>query len=97
MVVFTGAKRGDNARGDVGRIELPRVPFPLQGGRYGIVTEKPSPAWPFFVYAANGHELGVIDVPDRPLQLLIGGTSHSTLFILTHHALYSVNLAQTEN
>jgi sugar lactone lactonase YvrE len=50
-----------------------------------------------FVYAANGHELGVIDVPDRPLQLLIGGTSHSTLFILTHHALYSVNLAQTGN
>src|SRR6202035_2302280 len=28
MVVFTGAKRGDNARGDLGRIELPRVPFP---------------------------------------------------------------------
>src|SRR5882724_2586950 len=28
MVVFTGAARGDNARGDVGRIELPRVPFP---------------------------------------------------------------------
>src|SRR5690349_8466100 len=28
MVVFTGARRGDNARGDIGRIELPRVPFP---------------------------------------------------------------------
>jgi hypothetical protein len=50
-----------------------------------------------FVYAPNGDELGVIDVLDRPLQLLIGGTSHSTLFILTHHALYSVNLAQAGN
>ena len=124
MVVFTGARRGDNARGDVGRIELPRVPFPpptvvpfdpkiwdanpstfysamsnvdveigagnpaatgirfrtaqhaflsnmnfelgsgfagiyqagnvvhnlrFHGGRYGIVTEKPSPAWQFTV------------------------------------------------
>ena len=28
MIVFTGARRGDNARGDLGRIELPRVPFP---------------------------------------------------------------------
>ena len=28
MVVFTGARRGDNARGDLGRIDLPRVPFP---------------------------------------------------------------------
>src|SRR5581483_9365449 len=124
MVVFTGAKRGDYARGDVGRIELPRVPFPpptvvpfdpkiwdanpstfysamsnidieigtgnpaatairfriaqhgylsnmdfrlgsgfagiyqagnvvhnlhFHGGRYGMVTEKPSPAWQFSV------------------------------------------------
>ena len=50
-----------------------------------------------FVYAPNGDELGVIDVPDRPLQLLIGGTSHPTLFILTHHALYSANLEQAGN
>jgi hypothetical protein len=52
-----------------------------------------------FVYGANAEELGVIDVPDRPLQLLVGGTdtSHPTLFILTHHALYSVSLAQAGN
>jgi hypothetical protein len=47
-----------------------------------------------FVYAADGSEQGVIDVPDRPLQLLV---SHQTLFILTHHALYSVSLAQAGN
>ena len=47
-----------------------------------------------FVYAPNGDPLGVIDVPDRPLQLLISGTSPQTLFILTHHALYSVSLSR---
>jgi hypothetical protein len=43
-----------------------------------------------FVYGANGSELGVIEVPERPLQLL---TDRHTLFILTHHSLYSVDLA----
>ncbi|CAN5869776.1 hypothetical protein BH11PSE6_BH11PSE6_13590 [soil metagenome] len=42
-----------------------------------------------FVYAADGRELGRIDVPERPLQLLFGGADGRTLFILTHHALYS--------
>jgi sugar lactone lactonase YvrE len=45
-----------------------------------------------FVYAPNGTELGRIDVPERPLQLVFG--ARQTLFILTHHALYAVNLAQ---
>lgn len=44
-----------------------------------------------FVYRADGRQLGVIDVPERPLQLLIGGR---TLFILSHHSLYSVDLAE---
>jgi hypothetical protein len=42
-----------------------------------------------FVYSADGSELGVIEVPERPLQLLAAG---HTLFILTHHSLYSVDL-----
>jgi len=29
-------------------------------------------------------------VPERPLQLLFGSADRRTLFILTHHALYSV-------
>src|SRR3569833_2981998 len=37
-----------------------------------------------FVYGANGGQLGVIDVPDRPLQLLLGGANRQTLLILTH-------------
>ena len=35
-------------------------------------------------------EIGRIDVPERPLQLLFGGSDGRTLFILTHHALFAV-------
>lgn len=42
-----------------------------------------------FVYDAGGRAQGRIDVPERPLQLLFGGADGRTLFILTHHALYS--------
>jgi hypothetical protein len=43
-----------------------------------------------FVFAPDGKELGRIDVPERPLQILFGGEEHRTLFILTHHGLYAV-------
>jgi len=42
-----------------------------------------------FVYGADGTEQGRIDVPERPLQLLFGGTDGRTLFILSHHGLYA--------
>jgi sugar lactone lactonase YvrE len=43
-----------------------------------------------FMYDQSGKPDGQIDVPERPLQLLFGGPDRRTLFILTHHALYSV-------
>ena len=43
-----------------------------------------------FVYARDGRELGRIDVPERPLQVVSG---RRNLFILTNPALYSVALA----
>ena len=45
-----------------------------------------------FVYAPGGELLGHIDVPDRPLQLIIGGENRKTLFVLTHRALYAIDL-----
>ncbi|WP_269714914.1 glycosyl hydrolase family 28-related protein [Caulobacter sp. NIBR2454] len=42
-----------------------------------------------FVYAPDGRELGRLDVPERPLQLVMGGADGRTLYILTHHALYA--------
>lgn len=43
-----------------------------------------------FVYRPDGSAAGEIDVPERPLQLIFGGPDKRTLFILTHHSLYSV-------
>ncbi|WP_299015380.1 glycosyl hydrolase family 28-related protein [uncultured Caulobacter sp.] len=43
-----------------------------------------------FVYAPDGRQLGRIDVPERPLQLLFGGTDKRTLYVLSHHGLYAV-------
>ncbi len=48
-----------------------------------------SPNGQVFVYGPDGRELGRIDVPERPLQLLFGGPDGKTLFVLTHHSLYS--------
>ncbi|HEX4272192.1 MAG TPA: SMP-30/gluconolactonase/LRE family protein, partial [Rhizomicrobium sp.] len=42
------------------------------------------------VYAPDGKQIGQIDIPERPLQLLFGGADGRTLFVLTHHALYAV-------
>jgi hypothetical protein len=43
-----------------------------------------------FVFDRDGRPAGTIDVPERPLQLVFGGSDGRTLFILTHHALYRV-------
>ena len=45
-----------------------------------------------WVYDAAGKELGRIDVPERPLQLIFGGPDKRTLFILTHHSLYAAEV-----
>jgi hypothetical protein len=57
-----------------------------RGGRVYIANGQ------IFVYRADGSEVGTLSVPDRPVQLLVGGANAQTLFILTHHALYSVSL-----
>lgn len=45
-----------------------------------------------FVFDAAGRPMGHVDVPERPLQLLVGGEGGRTLFILTHHSLYAARL-----
>jgi hypothetical protein len=47
-----------------------------------------------WVYNADGSEAGRIDVPERPLQLLFGGSDGRTLFILTHHSLYATTIPE---
>ena len=43
-----------------------------------------------FVYGPDAKEVGRIDVPERPLQLIFGGEDGRTLYILTHRSLYAV-------
>jgi sugar lactone lactonase YvrE len=45
-----------------------------------------------FVYAHDGRQIAEIDVPERPLQLIFGGSGHRTLFILAHHALFAAQV-----
>jgi len=45
-----------------------------------------------FVYAHDGRPIAEIDVPERPLQLIFGGPDRRSLFILAHHALFSVRV-----
>lgn len=42
------------------------------------------------VYSPGGKLLGKIDVPERPVDLVFGGSDRRTLYILTHHSLYAV-------
>ena len=44
-----------------------------------------------FVYNSQGRLLGELDTPQRPIDIVFGGHARSTLFILTHHALYSLD------
>lgn len=70
-------------------------PFAQRGGE-SVATDSHGNVYvangQIFVYAPNGSEIGEIDVPERPLQLIFGGSDHRTLFILAHHALFAVQV-----
>jgi sugar lactone lactonase YvrE len=42
-----------------------------------------------FVYDSAGKQIDRVDVPERPIDIVFGGPDLQTLFILSHHALYS--------
>jgi hypothetical protein len=48
-----------------------------------------------FVYSPAGKEIGRIDVPERPIDLVFGGADRRTLFILGHHALFAVEVGKS--
>ncbi|PJG46611.1 gluconolaconase [Sphingobium sp. LB126] len=70
-------------------------PFAERGGE-GVTTDAQGRVYiangQVFVHAPDGKEIGRIDVPERPLQLLFGGPDGRTLYILTHHALYAARI-----
>ncbi len=70
-------------------------PFAMRGGE-SVATDSKGNVYvangQVFVYDPSGKEIGRIDVPERPLQVLFGGADHHTLFILAHHTLYAVKM-----
>ena len=45
-----------------------------------------------FVYDRSGKAIGRIDAPERPIGLAFGGPRGRTLFVVSHHSLYSVEV-----
>ncbi len=44
-----------------------------------------------FIYNPSGQQIGLIDVPERPIDILFGGSDGHTLYILAHHSLYAAH------
>jgi hypothetical protein len=47
-----------------------------------------------FVFDPSGKEIGRIDVPERPIQILFGGPGRRTLYILAHRTLYALDVKE---
>lgn len=43
-----------------------------------------------YIYRPDGKQIGIIDVPQRPIDLIFGGKDKQTLYVLTHGNLYSI-------
>ncbi len=78
--------------GEDGSISSPKL-FADRGGE-GVAVDAQGnvylAAGQVFVYNPSGTLIDTLRVPERPLQLLFGGSDGKTLYILTHTALYSV-------
>jgi hypothetical protein len=80
-----------NADGSLGGLQ----PFASRGGESVAVDGKGNvyvANGQIFVYDPAGKQIGRIDVPERPIDIVFGGAGGGTLFILAHHALFSVKL-----
>jgi len=67
--------------------------FAERGGESVTVDEKGNvyiAAGQVFVYNSAGELIDTIDIPERPSQLLFGGSARDTLFILARSSLYAV-------
>ncbi len=80
-------------RGALGNLEV----FAARGGE-SVATDARGRVYvangQVFVYSSDGSLAGTLSVPERPLQLLVGSVNGQTLFVLTHHTLYSVDVSR---
>jgi hypothetical protein len=96
--VYVGSESEDatyrasvNADGTLGNLQL----FAERGGESVAVDGKGNvyvANGQIFVYDRAGKQIGRIDVPERPIDIVFGGAGGRTLFILAHHALFAVRL-----
>jgi hypothetical protein len=69
--------------------------FAQEGGEGVAVDERGNvylAAGDIFVYDPKGERIDTIHVPERPQQLLFGGSDGKTLFILTRTSLYAAKM-----
>ena len=69
--------------------------FSEQGGEGVTVDSRGNvyiAAGEIYVYDPAGKPIDTIEVPERPVQLVFGGTDHKTLFIAARTSLYSVRM-----
>ncbi|MGA8110462.1 MAG: SMP-30/gluconolactonase/LRE family protein, partial [Acidobacteriaceae bacterium] len=80
-----------NGAGAIDKVNL----FAETGGP-GVVQDEDGnvyvAAGQILVYGPQGRLKGRIEVPERPIDLVFGGSDRRTLFILTHSSLYAVRM-----
>lgn len=78
-----------NANGTIGDLQV----FAQRGGE-SVAEDAKGDVYiangEVFVYDPQGRQIGEIDVPERPIDIVFGGVDGHTLFMLGHHALYAV-------
>jgi sugar lactone lactonase YvrE len=87
-ITYRALVKADGTLGDL-------QPFAQRGGECVAVDAKGNvyvANGQVFVYDPTGKQIGEIDVPERPLDLVFGGPDGRTLFILAHHALFEVKV-----
>jgi hypothetical protein len=70
-------------------------PFAYRGGESVAVDRKGNvyvANGQIFIYDRAGKQIGRIDVPERPIDIVFGSADGRTLFMLAHHALYAVKV-----
>jgi hypothetical protein len=85
-VTYSGVLGPDGALTDL-------RPFVQRGGE-SVATDENGNVYvangQIFVYDSHGKQSDVIDVPERPLQVISNGQRRGTLFVLAHHTLFRV-------
>jgi len=95
----SGEKTYAASVGDDGTISNLKL-FAEQGGEGVTVDTKGNvyiAAGQVFVYNPAGELIDTIDIPERPSQLLFGGSDRSTLFVLARGSLYAVETRYKEH